>query len=118
MRRRSLAPHRAARASMGRPWLEAFKFATYLAVPIALTVTFAFDPDNLNRVIRDVRHHRRAFRSSPERRSRRATRKPRTRTSTDEALDDDLGSRRSARTWCTRRRARSRRRVRRSWTRT
>jgi len=62
---------------MGRPWLEAFKFATYLAVPIALTVTFAFNPDNLNVVIRDVRYIRRAFRSSPERRSRRATRKSR-----------------------------------------
>ena len=59
---------------MGKPWLEGFKFATYLAVPIALTVTFAFNPDNLNRVIRDVRYIRRAFRSSPERRARRATR--------------------------------------------
>ena len=40
---------------MGKPWLEGFKFATYLAVPIALTVTFAFNPDNLNGIIRDVR---------------------------------------------------------------
>ena len=40
---------------MGRPWLEAFKFATYLAVPIALTATFALNPANLNGVIRNVR---------------------------------------------------------------
>ena len=71
------SPRSAARAGMGKPWLEGFKFATYLAVPIALTVTFAFNPDNLNRVIRDVRYIRRACRSSPERRSRRATRKSR-----------------------------------------
>lgn len=38
---------------MGKPWLEGFKFATYLAVPIALTVTFAFNPDNLNGIIRN-----------------------------------------------------------------
>ena len=43
---------------MGRPWLEAFKFATYLAVPIALTATFALDPANLNGVIRNVRQVR------------------------------------------------------------
>ena len=97
---------------MGKPWLEGFKFATYLAVPIALTVTFAFNPDNLNGIIRNVRV---SFESSATRRARRATR---TRTSTDEALDVDLGSRRSARTWCTRRRARSRRNRSERWTRT
>ena len=40
---------------MCKPWLEGFKFATYLAVQIALTVTFAFNPDNLNGIIRNVR---------------------------------------------------------------
>ncbi len=59
---------------MGKPWLEGFKFATYLAVPIALTVTFAFDPDNLNRVIRDVRSIVARFVRIESRRSRRATR--------------------------------------------
>ena len=97
---------------MGKPWLEGFKFATYLAVPIALTVTFAFNPDNLNGIIRNVRV---SFESGATRRARRATR---ARTSTDEALDVDLGSRRSARTWCTRRRARSRRNRSERWTRT
>ena len=48
---------------MGRPWLEAFKFATYLAVPIALTATFALNPANLNGVIRNVRRVRSSSRS-------------------------------------------------------
>ena len=62
---------------MGKPWLEGFKFATYLAVPIALTVTFAFNPDNLNGVIRDVRRSSRvSFESGATRRARRATRDP------------------------------------------
>lgn len=56
---------------MGKPWLEGFKFATYLAVPIALTVTFAFNPDNLNGIIRDVRV---SFESGATRRARRETR--------------------------------------------
>ena len=102
---------------MGKPWLEGFKFATYLAVPIALTVTFAFNPDNLNGIIRNVRRTKTRF----VRVGRDATRMMRdahTRTSTDDARIDDLGSRRSARTWCTRRRARSRRSRSESWTRT
>jgi len=40
---------------MGKPWLEAFKFATYLSIPIALTVAFAANPANLETVIRNVR---------------------------------------------------------------
>lgn len=46
---------------MGKPWLEGFKFAVYLAVPIALTAAFALRPENLERVIRDVRGIRREF---------------------------------------------------------
>ncbi|OUS49416.1 hypothetical protein BE221DRAFT_65327, partial [Ostreococcus tauri] len=45
---------RDARGVMGKPWLEGFKFAVYLAVPIALTAAFALRPENLERVIRDV----------------------------------------------------------------
>ena len=56
---------------MGKPWLEGFKFATYLAVPIALTVTFAFNPDNLNGIIRDVRV---SFESGATRRATRDAR--------------------------------------------
>jgi hypothetical protein len=40
---------------MGKPWLEGFKFFTYLAVPIALTATFAVNPENLESIIRNVR---------------------------------------------------------------
>lgn len=32
--------------------LEVFKFATYVSVPIALTVVFAANPDNLERIIK------------------------------------------------------------------
>lgn len=46
------------RAAMGKPWLEGFQFAMYLAVPIALTASFALLPGNLERVIRDVRASR------------------------------------------------------------
>ena len=60
---------------MGKPWLEGFKFATYLAVPIALTVTFAFNPDNLNGIIRNVRRSSRvSFESGATRATRDARR--------------------------------------------
>ena len=55
------SPPRDARGVMGKPWLEGFKFAVYLAVPIALTAAFALRPENLERVIRDVRGIRREF---------------------------------------------------------
>ena len=40
---------------MGKPWLEGFKFATYLSIPIVLTVAFAANPANLESIIRNVR---------------------------------------------------------------
>ena len=43
-------------ASMGKAWLEGFKFSVYLAVPVALTAAFAVNPENLEAVIRNVRH--------------------------------------------------------------
>jgi len=43
-------------ASMGKAWLEGFKFSVYLAVPVALTAAFAVNPENLEAVIRNVRY--------------------------------------------------------------
>ena len=40
---------------MGKPWLEGFKFSLYVALPIALTLTFATNPENLRRIIENVR---------------------------------------------------------------
>ena len=37
---------------MGKPWLEGFKFATYLSIPIAMTVAFAANPENLETIIK------------------------------------------------------------------
>jgi len=58
---------------MGKPWLEGFKFFTYLAVPIALTATFAVNPENLESIIRNVR----ARDGKRARERRRASRRPR-----------------------------------------
>jgi len=54
------APHfRRARADRGRSMsnkprfgLEAFKFATYVSVPIFMTVVFAANPENLETIIK------------------------------------------------------------------
>ena len=50
----SLALATARRMSSARPRfsLELFKFATYLSIPIAMTVAFAANPENLETIIK------------------------------------------------------------------
>jgi hypothetical protein len=93
---------RAGHSGMGKPWLEGFKFFTYLAEPIALTVTFAVNPENLESIIRNVRaRDRKRSRMTPRRRERRPD---------DDETDETASLLRDAArvSWCTRRRDRDR----------